>query len=151
MDIIYNIDTISIYNFIFMDHSDILKKWIGKTCDYDNSFWVQCVDWTRQYCKEIGHPIKAFWGSAWNGWKTGCPFDNTWERVIKTPFNYPKEGDIIFWSENRCKYGHVAVGNKLSNPMLLRYVDGNGTGHWDPITVRFWTYRHCTGWYTPKR
>jgi hypothetical protein len=134
-----------------MNHSEFLKKWVGKTYIEPWIWTAECVWATKLYCKEIGHPIKAFWGSAWNGWKTGCPFDNTWERVIKTPFNYPKEWDIIFWSENRCKYGHVAVGNKLSNPMLLRYVDGNGTGNWDPITVRFWTYKNCTGWYTPKR
>jgi len=131
-----------------MTHSEFLKKYIGKAIDFDWVYNVQCVDWVRFYCKERGFPISSFWGSAWNGWVTWCPFDSTWKRVIKTPLNYPKEWDIIFWTEKRCKNGHVAIANKFCNLVVLRYLDENWTWKWDPYTNRFWTYNNVVWWMT---
>lgn len=133
-----------------MNHNEFLQKRVWEKYKEPGMWTVECVGAVKLYCKERGYPIKAFWGSAINGWNTGCPFDDTWERIVKTPMNYPSEGDIVFWSEKRCRYGHVAISNKFSNPLMLRYVDGNGTGHGDPITVRFWSYRHVLGWFHKK-
>lgn len=131
-----------------MQHSEILKKYLGKAMIEPGMKTAECVYWAKLYCKERWYPIKAFGGSAWNGWKTGCPFDSKWKRIVKTPTNYPKEGDIIFWSEGRCLNWHVAVANGLSNPMLLRYSDQNWTGKQDPIQNRWWTYKNIVGWFT---
>ncbi len=131
-----------------MTHSEFPKKYIGKAIDFDWVYDVQCVDWVRFYCKEMWFPIKSFWWSAWNWWITWKPFDPTWKRVIKTPFNYPKEWDIIFFNESRCKYWHVAIANKFCNLFVLRYLDENWTWKWDPYTNRFWTYNNVVWWMT---
>lgn len=133
-----------------MNHQEFLKKYIGKAINFDWVYDVQCVDWVRFYCKERGFPIKSFWWSAWNGWITWKPFDDTWEKIRKTPFNYPKEWDIVFFNENRCKYWHVAVANKFCNPLVLRYLDENWTWKWDPYTNRFSTYKNCVWWMRRK-
>ncbi len=133
-----------------MTHEEFIKKWIWKKYIEPWMQTVECVWGVKNYCKERGFPIKSFWGSAWNGWVTWSPFDSTWKRVVKTPFNYPKEWDIIFFNESRCKYWHVAVANKFCNPLTLRYLDENGTGKWDAYTNRFWTYLNVCGWFTKK-
>ena len=92
-----------------------------------------------------------FGWSAWNGWVTWKPFDKNWVRVEKTALNYPKEWDIIFWSEKRCKDAHVAIANKFCNPLLLRYSDQNGTWHEDKIQPRWSDYKNVVGWYTRKQ
>ncbi len=131
-----------------MNHKEFLEKWKGKNYAETSQLWFQCVWLAKKYCQERGYPIKWFWWSAYNGWVTGSPFDNTWKKVLKTSFNAPSEWDIIFWSEWRCKYGHVAVANKFCNPLTLRYVDQNGTWKGDAIQSRFSTYKHVLGWYT---
>ena len=131
-----------------MTHQEVLAKWIGKNYAESAELGFQCVWYSKLYTKERGYPIKGFWWSAWNGWVTWSPFDKTWKKIIKTPMNYPKEGDILFWSEKRCKYWHTAVANRLCNPMVLRYSDQNWTWKWDKIQNRFWTYLHCVGWFT---
>lgn len=131
-----------------MTHLETLKKWIGKTYAETPQLGFQCVAWAKKYCQERGYPIKWFGGSAWKGWQTWSPFDNTWKRVVKTPLNAPSEWDIIFWDEWRCKYGHVAVANKFCNLWLLRYTDQNGTGKQDKIQARFSTYKNVVGWMT---
>lgn len=107
---------------------------------------AECVAWAKKYCEERGYPIKAFGGSAINGWLTGSPFDDTWVKVHYKKGLFPQQGDIIFWSEDRCEYGHVAVVNKFCNANVLRYSDQNGTGKQDKISRRFSDYRHVVGW-----
>mgnify|MGYP002359057077 FL=1 len=131
-----------------MTHSEVIAKWLGKNYAEASNLWFQCVAWAKKYCQERWYPIKWFGGSAYKWWLTGSPFDNTWKKVVKTSFNAPKEWDIIFWDEWRCKYGHVAVASKFCNPALLRYTDQNWTWHEDKIQARFSTYKNCVGWYT---
>lgn len=131
-----------------MNHKEVMKKWLGKNFAETPELGFQCVAWSKKYCQERGYPIKWFGWSAWKWWVTGSPFDSSWKRVVKTPFNYPSEWDVIFWSEARCKYGHVWIANWLSNPALVRYSDQNWTGKWDKIQNRFTPYTHIVGWYT---
>jgi len=64
-----------------MTHKEIIDKWLGGKSDYDKLYGFQCVDWSRQYCKDSGTTIGGFSGSAYKGWKTGSPFDDKWVRV----------------------------------------------------------------------
>ena len=130
-----------------MKHAEVTKKWYWYNVDYDGSFWFQCVDWVRQYCKERWYPIESFLGSAIMWWDTWHPFDKTWKRIEYTWLNSPSEGDIIFWSEKRCKYGHTAVANRFCNPFLLRYSDQNGTWNGDVIQPRWSSYKNMLWWY----
>jgi len=131
-----------------MNHNEFNKKWIGKQKDFDWSYWVQCVDWVRFYWKELWLNIGAFGWSAINGWNTFCPFGKEWKRVEYKPWMYPRQWDILFWSENRCKDGHTWIANKFCNANVLRYTDQNGTGHGDPFTARFTDFKHLLWWAT---
>lgn len=133
-----------------MNHAEFCKKYIGKNIDFDNAYWFQCVDLPRQYWKDMSYTIWAFWWSAWNGWKTGCPFDKTWKKIVYKPWLIPKEWDILFWNENRCKNGHVAIANKLCDTNILRYIDQNGTWKQDKIQARFTDYKNLVWWFTKK-
>lgn len=130
-----------------MLHSEVIIKYLGKYVDYDHAYWVQCTDWARQYCLERGYPIKSFSGSAYNWWKTGSPFDDSWIRITYKPWMFPKQGDIIFWNEWRCKYWHVAVCWKHCTEKILRCTDTNWKWKWDPVTPRFYNYDFIEGWY----
>ena len=129
-------------------HKFILARWIGKTYIEPWMKTAECVAWAKMYCNQSWYSIRSFGGSAWNGWNTWKPFDSYWKRIEKTPMNYPKEWDIIFWNEKRCKNGHVAVANRFCNPLVLRYSDQNWTWRQDKIQNRFWTYLNVVGWYT---
>lgn len=133
-----------------MTHEEFLKKWLWKKYEESPELGVQCVWGIKLYCKERWYPIKSFWWSAWNGWKTGCPFDDSWKRIEYKPWMFPKEGDIVFFSEKRCKYGHVVSANKICNKDVLRCVDSNGTGKHDPFTNRFYDYKSVAWWYQRK-
>jgi len=133
-----------------MNHSEVTKKWYWSRYRETTALGYQCVAWAKKYCSERWYPIKGFSGSAYKWWESGSPFDNSWERIVKTPLNYPSEGDIIFWSEARCKDWHVAVANKLCNPWLLRYSDQNGWWHEEVIQPRWSTYKNVVGWCHKK-
>lgn len=131
-----------------MTHKEVISQWIWKNYIEPWMKTAECVAWAKKYCNQRWYPIKSFWWSAWNGWVTWSPFDSKWKKVVKTSLNYPKEWDILFWSEKRCKYGHVAVANRMCTPMTLRYSDQNGTWKWDKIQHRFWTYLNVVWWMT---
>lgn len=131
-----------------MNHSEILQKWMGKNYIEPWMKTAECVAWAKKYCEERGYPIKSFGGSAWNGWKTWIPFDDSWVRINYKPWTYPRQGDIVFWSEWRCTNGHVAVAWKFCNEKVLRCTDENGKGKWDPVTPRFYNYDHVVGWFS---
>lgn len=133
-----------------MLHREFIKKWTGKSYAETPQLWVQCVWSVKNYCKEMWFSISSFWWSAWNWWKTWCPFDSKWKRVEYKPWLYPSQWDIVFWSESRCKDGHVSIANKFCNKDVLRHFDGNGTGNWDPYTNRFTDYKNVVGWMTKK-
>lgn len=41
----------------FQKFTESVKKWIGKSVDYDRAYGSQCVDFARQYCYDVGRPI----------------------------------------------------------------------------------------------
>ena len=131
-----------------MLHSEYTSRFYGKKKDFDWAYWIQCVDSARHYCKERGFPIWPFGGSAINAWNTWKPFDSSWVRFNYKPWMYPKQWDIVFWSEKRCENGHVAVANKFCNKDVLRCFDENGTGHGDATTPRFYDYKNVLGWFS---
>ena len=130
-----------------MKHSEITKKWYGKNYVEKWMKTAECVAWAKKYCDERWYPIESFLGSAINWWDTWHPFNESWKRVEYTWLNFPSEWDIIFWSEKRCKYGHVAVANKFCNPFLLRYSDQNWEWNYDKIQPRWSSYRNILWWY----
>lgn len=130
-----------------MKHSKVINKWKWRIYIEKWMNTAECVWWVKLYWAERWFSIKAFWWSAINWWNTWCPFDDYWERVVKTPFNSPSEWDIIFWSEKRCKNGHVSVANNLCNLIVLRHIDQNWTGKQDKIQPRWSNYSNVLWWF----
>lgn len=131
-----------------MLHKEFTDIWYWKKYVENNYLWVQCVWIVKKYCEMRGFPIKSFWGSAINGWNTGIPFDDKWVRINYKKWLYPKQWDLVFWSEWRCKYWHVAVANKFCNTSVLRCFDQNGGGKWEGVTPRFYNYSHVLWWFS---
>ena len=131
-----------------MKHAEILKKWIWENCHETIWLWYQCVAWAKKYYEEYGERLWWFWWSAINWWRYWYPFSKKWRKIGYTWSNAPSEWDVIFWSEGRCKDGHVAIANKFCNSFLLRYSDQNGTWREDKIQNRWWGYKHVLWWYT---
>lgn len=128
-----------------MNHKETTKKWYWKKYRETVALGYQCVAWAKKYCAERWYPIKWFWGSAIQWWITWSPFDNTWERIESTPFNYPSEGDIVFWANP--PYGHVWVANNFCNPVVLRCSDQNGGWNEESIQPRWLSYKNVLWWY----
>lgn len=141
----------------------IIKKWLWLNVDFDGVYDKQCVDWSRQFAKDMWNPIWTFWGSALNGWLTGKPFIGTkWERVVNTVTAVPKEWDIVFLNKTPSNpYGHVAVAWEGCTGSKLILIEQNaGTWNGDgkggnKITQREIKYNDpkrgiCLGWYTLK-
>jgi len=135
-----------------MNHKEILKLWIGKQVDLDRSYWFQCVDWVRAYSNERFRDIPTR-GNAfelWNKW-----LGKDWKKIVKTPLNYPSEGDVVIWGTTWGGwYWHIAIAWKFCNPLVLRTTDQNaGSWNWDwkgknAITPFFRSYSGVVGWYT---
>lgn len=136
------------FNYDHMNHTQTIKKWIWWHYQENEELGYQCVAWAKKYCEERGYPIRWFSGSAINGWFTGSPFDSSWKRVKYNWFNAPKEWDVIFWSENRCEDGHVAIANKFCYPFLFRYTDQNGGWYEELIQPRWNNGKNILGWFT---
>lgn len=135
-----------------MYHKEIIKYYLGKNADADWSYWYQCVDWVRIYSalrnREITTRGNAF--ELWNKW-----LGKDWKKIVKTPLNYPSEGDVVIWGTSWGGwYWHIAICNRFCNPAVLRTTDQNaGSGNWDwkgknAITPFFRTYSGVVGWYT---
>jgi len=135
----------SLLPFVVLEQSEI-DSFIDKNKRYKQ--WGQCVSYARYYAKlrwwELP-PRNAVDYAKGVEWFTF---------VKSTPTNYPKEWDLVIWSEARYKNGHIAVVNSLCNPMVLRCSDQNGwlgTGTWkwkDAIQNRWYTYKNVLGWLT---
>lgn len=140
----------------------IFNKWIGKQVDFDKVYWSQCVDWARQFAKEIWEPINTFGGSAYSGWSSGKPFTGTkWKRINRTPWLVPTAWDIIFfWPTQSNPYGHVAVTNGASTTEKLNIVEQNAwNANWDwkwsnaikKSSVGYDARGKCLWWFTLEK
>lgn len=133
-----------------MNHSEFVKKWIWKSYQETPELWIQCVGGVKIYAKERKWNIWTFWGSAINGWNTWLPFDSSWTRIEYKPWLFPPQWALIFFSEKRCKNWHVSLANKYCNKDVLRHLDQNWWGKWDPFTHRFSDYKNVLWFYIHK-
>ena len=83
--------------------NEFIKKFDGKSIDFDHVYGSQCVD------------LVKLWED-WNGWPviTGNAKDqfrdvDGYTRIRNTPSGVPQQGDIIIWDESVNKYGHIAI------------------------------------------
>lgn len=140
-------------------YNEFIKKYEGKTYDYDGISGCQCVDTAKLYCdKCLGLKPKAY-GNAKDWWLRRQKykfFTNNFEFItLKKSANNPyftqmlRKGDIGI--RVRGTYGHIFIIDNTSETNIT-YYDTNGTGHHDPLTKRIVPYTpyYITGVLRPK-
>lgn len=95
-----------------------LAKFLGKPVDFDWQYANQCVDWIKQYAKEIGYQITTTWNAKdyainWLG--------KWWKIVVWMPWVW----DIVVFPNGQ--YGHIAVVQSIKWNQLI-VVDQNADG-----------------------
>ncbi len=114
-----------------MTHSEYLQARIGKRIDYDGAFKYQCVDLVRHYMDLVqGYKSGTFSWSAYKGFMTWSPFDNTWGK--KKSGNL-KIWDVIFRWPSKANWGsgHVAIIDHVAGSILtVIEQNGVGSGNW---------------------
>jgi hypothetical protein len=129
-------------------------KYKGRFVDYDHFFGAQCVDLMRQYCLDVrgvdGYIAIPQTGAAKNifyNFKNNKYFN----KVLNSPTNAPKKGDIVFFGTYPFLYGlsgHVAVCESADQMNLLTFDQNYPTG--TPCHFQKHSYKGCLGWLTPR-
>lgn len=142
-----------------MTYNDFIWKYNGKYVDYDGAFGNQCVDLMRQYCKDVfgvnGYTAIPPRGSAKNIFYN---FKNNkyFKKVLNSPNNAPKKGDIVFWKTYPFITGfdgHVAIVDQADVYSLVVFNQNYPSGRYCEFR-KFGTnkvlhgYRGVIGWLT---
>lgn len=131
-----------------MTIQEILDKYNGKTVDFDGFYGNQCVDWYRQYCKELGVPQSPGVIGAKDIWTTYLK--DYFDRIRNDPNAIPQLGDIIVWDAfTGNQYGHVSVFNSGDINSFSSY-DQNWPVN-SPVHQQPHNYDNVLGWLRPKK
>jgi len=104
----------------------------------------QCVDIAKQYFQDIlGLPI--FIGNAIDYW-TNLPQGFT--KIVKTPTNFPQQGDIIIWSKTLGQYGHISICSQADLNSFTSFEQNWPKG--SPCHFMRHTYKYVLGWLRKK-
>jgi hypothetical protein len=135
-----------------MTLTEFIKKYDGKTVDFDKAYGGQCQDAFNQYCVDvwgIKNPIQQFpvasayqnFGYAQNNPNFVC--------VPNSPTAVPMAGDVIIWNQGVGPHGHVGIFVE-GDVMSFRAFEQNWNGVQKCRIVNH-PYDHVTGWFRPKR
>lgn len=85
---------------LYQKYKLALSKFLWTPVDFDWKYANQCVDWIKQYAKELGYPITTTWNAKdfsvkWLG--------KWWGMVVGTPWVW----DIVVFPTGT--YWHIAV------------------------------------------
>ena len=143
------------------NYNDFIWKWNMKYVDYDKKFGFQCTDLMRQYCKDVfgvdGYKAIPSTGAAKNIFYN---FKNNqyFKKVLNSPSNIPKKGDIIFWKFYPIITGwngHVAIFDHGDLYTIIAFGQNYPTGQPCKFikygsSKLFHGYRGVLGWLTPR-
>jgi hypothetical protein len=135
-----------------MTLSEFIKKYDGKTIDFDKRYGGQCQDAFNQYCVEvwnIPNPIQQFpVASAYQnfGYAKNNPNFIT---IPNDPTAVPMPGDVIIWNQGVGPHGHVGIFVE-GDVMNFKAFEQNWAGIQKCRIVNH-PYDHVTGWFRPKR
>lgn len=135
-----------------MTLNEFIKKYDGKTIDFDKQYGGQCQDLFNQYIQDVWgftNPIGQFpvasayqnFGYAKNNPNLICE--------VNSPTNVPQPGDVIIWGTGVGPHGHVGV-----------FVDGEVINfrafeqNWNGVQkcrIVSHPYDNVIGWFRPKR
>ena len=135
-----------------MTLSEFIKKYDGKTIDFDKAYGGQCQDLFNQYCVDvwgIPNPIQQFpVASAYQNF--GYAKNNTnFTAIPNSPTAVPMAGDVIIWGQGVGPHGHVGVFVE-GDVMNFKAFEQNWNGV-QKCRIVSHPYDHVTGWFRPKR
>lgn len=116
---------------------------------------AECVALAKLHAKEVhGITLWYFWGSAYNGIKSGAYDLTKWTWIDNTTTWVPRVWDHVFWWKWMWESGHVAIFDG-GNTKVMACLSQNSTwkdidAAWDEIIVKMYDYKYVLGWYTPK-
>lgn len=130
-----------------MTLEEFIKKWDGKTLDWDGAYGGQCVDLYRQYVQEVlNFPQSPGVVGAKDIWDSYLK--DRFERIENSPTGIPSKGDIVIWGIKYGKFGHVGVFVEGDAKKFSSFDQNDPVGtkcHLQPHT-----YTGVLGWLTPK-
>jgi len=135
-----------------MTLNEFIKKYDGKTVDFDKAYGGQCQDLFNQYCVEvwgIPNPIQQFpVASAYQnfGYAKNNP---NFTAIPNDPTAVPMAGDVIIWNQGVGIHGHVGIFVE-GDVMNFKAFEQNWNGVQKCRLVNH-PYDHVTGWFRPKR
>jgi len=131
---------------------EFVKKWTGKTIDFDGIYPNQCMDLSHFYVYEVLGYTDKYLLAAPAAYQVYTNFKSEWEKyftkIDNTPDNIPSKGDIIFWGTKIGQYGHVAIFVE-GDAIKFKSFDSN----WPVGTlphIQEHDYKGCLGWLRPR-
>ena len=135
-----------------MTLNEFVKKYEGKSVDFDGNYGSQCQDLFNKYCVDvwgIPNPIQQFpVASAYQnfGYAKNNPNFIT---IPNDPTAVPMAGDVIIWNQGVGPHGHVGIFIE-GDVMNFKAFEQNWSGVQKCRMVNH-PYDHVTGWFRPKR
>lgn len=114
------------------------NKWMGKPVDFDWQYANQCVDWIKQYAKDVGYPITTS-GNAKD-------FINLWLGDNWKPVKQWQVWDIVIFPTG--EYWHIATVFDIKSNIIYvmeqnrdgkAYANNNPDNIWSRVSV--WSYK----------
>jgi len=136
-----------------MTLNTFISTYNGKKLDWDNAYGGQCTDLFRFYVHEVldKPQPKPVVGAAdfWTNYDIDPNLKNNFEKILNTPVNVPKAGDVMIWSKKAGQgFGHVGVFIE-GDVNRFKSFDQN----WRALNVSEPTehnYTNVLGWLRPR-
>lgn len=115
-----------------MTFDEFIKKYNGKSNDYDGAYGVQCTDLIKLYVEKV-FGVKAgyeSWGNAKAYYtNTNSKLKSITTKIANTASFVPKKGDIMVWNGNvGSGAGHVAICTGEGTTSYFYSYDQNWNG-----------------------
>lgn len=115
-----------------------IDSMLGTAKDYDGQYGVQCVDLISYYYRFLGHNIFSYvTGGGYAYTFVYSPLPAGWIRLQNNAV--PRPGDIVVFGANQYGMlgtGHIGLVRAVDNTSY-KFLDYNGTGHYDAGTWRW--------------
>lgn len=113
-----------------LNYEQFIKKYLGKSVEYDGVAPYQCVDFVKAYLAECYGIKPGSWGDAkyyfhnfnnraWGGYSI---MNKYFTRIKNTPDFVPRRGDILIFDG---EHGHIAIAADGSTARRIKSYDQN--------------------------
>ena len=131
-----------------MNLLEFLDRYDHKRIDFDGAFGYQCVDLYRAYVREVlgfpqSPPVPQGAADIWTTYQ-----EEYYTRIDNAGKFLPRSGDIVIWSRDYGKFGHVAICVISSPEFLICFSQNDPTS--TSCRLKIYKYEHIQGWLRPK-